>query len=163
MTPPNGRDAFPGGASGLQIREGPPGGPWWVRLPLSFAISCMRLHDGAPSKLALNPGVPPRLPSVDRLLAHPDAATLVECFGRTATVDALRTALAAARTALQETSRLTPPSEDILIARAEGALTVLRKPSLKVVFNLTGTVLHTNLGRALLNEEAAQAVARVLT
>ena len=27
----------PGGASGLQIREGPRAGPWWVRLPLSSA------------------------------------------------------------------------------------------------------------------------------
>ena len=27
----------PGGASGLQIREGPRAGPWWVQLPLSSA------------------------------------------------------------------------------------------------------------------------------
>ena len=27
----------PGGASGLQIRVGPSDGPWWVRLPFSFA------------------------------------------------------------------------------------------------------------------------------
>ena len=29
--------SVPGGASGLQIREGPRAGPWWVRLPLSSA------------------------------------------------------------------------------------------------------------------------------
>ena len=29
----------PGGASGLQIREGPRAGPWWVRLPFSSATS----------------------------------------------------------------------------------------------------------------------------
>src|ERR1019366_86944 len=31
------RRSVPGGASGLQIREGPRAGPWWVRLPLSSA------------------------------------------------------------------------------------------------------------------------------
>src|SRR5262249_17088361 len=32
-----GKRSVPGGASGLQIREGPRAGPWWVRLPLSSA------------------------------------------------------------------------------------------------------------------------------
>src|SRR5216683_5294844 len=34
-----GKGSVPGGASGLQIREGPPAGPWWVRLPVSSASS----------------------------------------------------------------------------------------------------------------------------
>ena len=38
-----GREAFPGGASGLQIRVGPPGGPWWVRLPFPSAILTRRV------------------------------------------------------------------------------------------------------------------------
>ncbi|WP_158809322.1 L-seryl-tRNA(Sec) selenium transferase [Beijerinckia sp. L45] len=116
----------------------------------------------ASSKPAAQPGATGRLPSVDRLLAHPDVIALIERFGRAATLDALRTVLAAARQQLQET-QAEPPSDVILAARTEGALAVLFKPSLKAVFNLTGTVLHTNLGRALLTPEAAQAVAHVLT
>ena len=114
----------------------------------------------APSKPA--GGAASRLPPVDRLLAKPDAAVLIERFGRPATLEALRTVLAAARQTMQDTEAPAPP-DDVLVARTEGALAVLFKPSLKVLFNLTGTVLHTNLGRALLTEAAAQAVAQVLT
>lgn len=113
-----------------------------------------------PSKLAAGPApADRRLPSVDRLLARPDVVALVARYGRSATLDAVRMVLTAARAAPQDPL----PIEEILVARAEGALTALFTPSLKGVLNLTGTVLHTNLGRALLTEEAAQAVARVLT
>ena len=43
------RRIVPGGASGLQIREGPRAGPWWVRLPLSSATFKESAMKPAPS------------------------------------------------------------------------------------------------------------------
>ena len=102
-----------------------------------------------------------RLPSVDRLLGHPHTLVLVAQFGRKPTVDAVRASVAAARERLDETDE--EPEDAALVAHAARALTRLFTPSLRPVFNLTGTVLHTNLGRALLPQEAADAVASVLS
>ena len=102
-----------------------------------------------------------RLPSVDRLLATRQAAAFIASFGRTASVDAIRDSLSAARLAVSAGGDV--PDDGSLLLHAEQRLDALFRPSLRVVFNLTGTVLHTNLGRALLPQEAAEAVARVLT
>ncbi|MEI7866894.1 MAG: L-seryl-tRNA(Sec) selenium transferase [Candidatus Methylumidiphilus sp.] len=102
-----------------------------------------------------------RLPSVDSLLAHPDIASLKQCYGHSAVVASLRSSLAE----LRETLSSQPDLEcDLgnLITDCRQRLTTQFKPSLQPVFNLTGTVLHTNLGRALLADEAVEAVLAVL-
>lgn len=53
--------------------------------------------------------------------------------------------------------------DDVWAGRIEAALKKRLEPRLKPVFNLTGTVLHTNLGRALLPDEIVQSVVRSLT
>ena len=95
------------------------------------------------------------LPSVDRLLRHAGAAPLIAAHGRQAVTEAIRAELAGLR------ERRETAAEDALIAGVAGRLETAGQPSLRPVFNLTGTVLHTNLGRALLPEEAIAAVAAV--
>jgi L-seryl-tRNA(Ser) seleniumtransferase len=48
-----------------------------------------------------------------------------------------------------------------IVRRIASSLATRAAPSLRPVFNLTGTVLHTNLGRALLCDAAAEEAARV--
>jgi L-seryl-tRNA(Ser) seleniumtransferase len=91
---------------------------------------------------------------VDRLLRTADASALIAEFGRTAVTEAIRSVLAALREAPDE--RL---NETSLFKRVSAELENARRPSPRPVFNLTGTVLHTNLGRAPLPEEAIEAVA----
>jgi L-seryl-tRNA(Ser) seleniumtransferase len=98
-----------------------------------------------------------KLPSLDALLRLPQVAVLVERFGRPATVDALRADLAARRSARE----FHPPAEAILDAAAD-ALARRFVRSQRPVFNLTGTVLHTNLGRAPLPPEAAEAAVEAM-
>ncbi|MGH7032733.1 MAG: L-seryl-tRNA(Sec) selenium transferase [Stellaceae bacterium] len=106
-------------------------------------------------------GLRASLPSVERLLRSEAAAPLIAGFGRPAVTEALRGALAELRIALGSAANATIPEEAPIIGRAAQRLADDARPSLRRVFNLTGTVLHTNLGRALLPQEAIDAVAAV--
>ena len=97
-----------------------------------------------------------QLPSVDRLLSHPAVAPLVEQHGRVVVTAQIRAALAAAREAAKAGKAL--PDAATLSAKVGAGVTARMAPKLRTVFNLTGTVLHTNLGRAVLPEEAIAAV-----
>jgi len=97
------------------------------------------------------------LPSLDRLLNAPSVAPLLERYGRSQVTAALRGELDRLR-ALALAGELHRDALDAV----EAHLTALAQPRLRPVFNLTGTVLHTNLGRALLPDEAVHAVVRAL-
>jgi L-seryl-tRNA(Ser) seleniumtransferase len=93
-----------------------------------------------------------RLPSVDEVARQPAALPAIQRFGRTAFVDAARKVLAEARAA-----RSGPLAADDVARLAQTQLEDGDRSSLRPVFNLTGTILHTNLGRALLAEAAIEA------
>ena len=96
------------------------------------------------------------LPSVDEILRDAGCAALIETYGRTSVTNAVRADLAEARAA---GATVAVPA---LVSRAAARLERDNAPSLKPVFNLTGTVLHTNLGRARLAEAAIEAATRAM-
>ena len=97
-----------------------------------------------------------QLPSVDRLLSSAALAALIESHGRAVVTGVARALLAATREAFKAGAPL--PGEAALLAKVGAGVTAKMQPRLRPVFNLTGTVLHTNLGRAPLPEEAVQAL-----
>ena len=91
-----------------------------------------------------------RLPAVDRVLQQLSAA--IEIHGRQLVTGCVRAELAAAREGLKHGLPL--PDEATLLAAIRRRADEAGRANLRAVFNLTGTVLHTNLGRAQLAEEA---------
>src|SRR5437660_9617133 len=96
------------------------------------------------------------LPSVDRVLRGSGASTLIELHGRALVVDAVRSMLADYR------SRRQGASVEAVLTDCGERLARLARSSQRRVFNLTGTVLHTNLGRAPWPEEAIIAAAEAM-
>ena len=100
------------------------------------------------------------LPSVDLVLK--DAVNLIEQWGHEPVTQAVREEIQQQRDNIrQDLKDKVKISVVDIIEHVEKRLRLQNRPSLKPVFNLTGTVLHTNLGRALLPGSAVEAVTRV--
>ena len=98
------------------------------------------------------------LPSVDQVLGSEAGLALTERYGRLAAITAIRARLDAAR------EKIRAGANGVALAaalpeRVAEDLASAERTGLRPVLNLTGTVLHTNLGRAILAEEAVRAAA----
>nr|WP_218905442.1 L-seryl-tRNA(Sec) selenium transferase [Paraburkholderia bryophila] len=105
-----------------------------------------------------------RVPSVEKVMASLEFAALVDAYGRSQVLAVLRDALDHWRASAQS-GDASVSALDVarLQAVVDSALRRRNRSRLQSVFNLTGTVLHTNLGRALLPDEAVQSVMKALT
>ncbi len=99
------------------------------------------------------------LPSVDRLLNLPFARQAADEHGRTLVKRAIVQTLAATRKRL---ASATQADQVVTLDQVQTAITQHLAsdltPHLRPVFNLTGTVIHTNLGRSPLPESAVAAL-----
>src|SRR5262245_7783380 len=106
--------------------------------------------------MAHQPDALRRLPSVDEVMHAQAALVAADRFGRPAALAAVRQTLDATRAELRAGRANGIAADDVAVA-ALARLDRDAQPNVRPVFNLTGTVLHTNLGRALLAEAAIEA------
>ncbi|MDP1930932.1 MAG: L-seryl-tRNA(Sec) selenium transferase [Gammaproteobacteria bacterium] len=105
-----------------------------------------------------------RLPSIDKLLNNAALRDSIDIHGHNFVRDAARDLLAELRTAVAEGDESTAALLladnllDELSLRIRRRLSARTSTALRPVFNLTGTVIHTNLGRSTLPQEAINAV-----
>ncbi|AYR20656.1 L-seryl-tRNA(Sec) selenium transferase [Alcaligenes faecalis] len=106
---------------------------------------------------------PAHIPSLDRLLRSPEFEPLLSQFGHTRLSQSTRAHLQVLRDALFKGALRPQELEPAQLAKAlQAKLQEESRLQLRPVFNLTGTVLHTNLGRAMLPDEAIQAVVQAM-
>lgn len=97
------------------------------------------------------------LPSIDKLLQHPLTGDLLAAYGRSLTVEALRSILDEQRQAILEGNATAAATPDTIVQTAHDWLENILAPTLRPVINATGIILHTNLGRAPLSASAIAA------
>ena len=98
------------------------------------------------------------LPAIDSLLAAPELAMLVQQVGIQTVRDEIRTIQQRIRE-----ERDVPQWATTASGYADALVDQLINSDYTPVFNLTGTILHTNLGRALLSETMWQRIAPLVT
>jgi L-seryl-tRNA(Ser) seleniumtransferase len=101
------------------------------------------------------------LPSVDRVVGFAALRPMIASRGRELVTGVVREVLAELRLSLGAEGRAPAVGEEAIVGRVARMLEELFAPSLVPVRNLTGTVLHTNLGRSPLPPEAIAAMAAV--
>ena len=101
------------------------------------------------------------IPSIDHLLNHPQAASLLSAYGHALSVQAFREQLALTRQVVLEGAP--SPDEQTIINQTGDMLTSWLTPTLRSVINATGVIIHTNLGRSPLSRVAREAILSVST
>ena len=98
------------------------------------------------------------LPSVDSILSDERVHALAD-GSASAVTEIVREAVELARISVSEGKR--PPTEDQIVETVIGIARLAFQPSLRPVINATGVIIHTNLGRAPLSDDAIAAMAEV--
>jgi L-seryl-tRNA(Ser) seleniumtransferase len=103
-----------------------------------------------------------QLPSVDRLLCLPSARALIEQHGHTLVADQCRELLVELRRRVGAGMDAGELQEAVLVEALQARCQQALASRLHCVINLTGTVIHTNLGRALLPDRAIEQIVAMM-
>src|SRR5215813_4510406 len=103
------------------------------------------------------------IPSVDRLLKHANCEVLLTRYNRDYVTQKCREVLELLRTEIRQASSFSAGDidDEAVIKRLEAKIRAESVPGHVRVVNATGTILHTNLGRALLPQAAIDAMTAV--
>ncbi|MBI3249766.1 MAG: L-seryl-tRNA(Sec) selenium transferase [Deltaproteobacteria bacterium] len=103
------------------------------------------------------------LPSVEKLLQSPTLIPALQRYRHAYVVESVRAVLAEMRREILAGSETAAVDEDVVLRRIAAHLREAGQSPLRSVVNATGTVLHTNLGRALLATAAVEEIVRAAT
>ncbi len=101
-----------------------------------------------------------RIPQVDELLNRMGGSADFSNGPHAVAAEAAREVLAELRDSIIQGIRTEVPEIGVILEMVESRIRNKTRMSLRPVINATGIILHTNLGRARMGEEAAQAVMR---
>ena len=106
-----------------------------------------------------------RIPKVDILLEEKEIQDQIEEYGRETVMEAIHEEMAALRSYIG-----TCEDEEAAVAKIDGLLKNILKraekmhtPDMRMCINGTGTILHTNLGRAPISQEHMMRLADIVT
>lgn len=101
-----------------------------------------------------------QIPKIDEVLKDQRLSVFFESVPRETVVDSVREETEELRKRILEGETL-PSEQDGMVDRIAARITSRNQKSLRPLINATGTILHTNLGRAKLSEEACRSVTEV--
>lgn len=103
------------------------------------------------------------IPKVDILLEDEQITEAIEQFDRDTVMEAIREQMEAIRTLIKESEEedVIRTAIDSLIPDIRAKVKKMHTPDMRPVINATGTILHTNLGRAPISREHLQRIADV--
>jgi len=98
------------------------------------------------------------IPKVDRILGWPEISAMLAKYPRPEVLVAVRRVLDQLREHVSLTGDAAALEPGRICARVSSELASRTRPSLQAVVNGTGVVVHTNLGRSPLADEAEDAI-----
>jgi L-seryl-tRNA(Ser) seleniumtransferase len=107
-----------------------------------------------------------QLPSVDSLVKTEESKGLIQKYGRESVVGAARHVIEGLRATIAKEAGVSSDAGELsrqnIMKKIEAHLEMAFSPSLAKAVNASGVILHTGLGRAVLSEDAREAIAEVI-